>query len=530
MRREFFPEVDAGAFEIYVRARTGTRIEETEKRVAEVEKAVREQIGDDLELVISELGVVADWSAAYTPNSGPMDAVLKVQLTPERDRSAQTYVELLRKTFGASSEFSDLEFAFDAGGMIRSAMNEGKSTPINIRITGKNLEKAHRIATAISQEVQRVEGVVDCRILQRLDYPEYFVEVDQAKAASLGLTQLDVMRNLVAALNSSIQFNKKNFWIDPISHNQYYVGVQYPEDDIQSVDTVLDVPITSSAQKKSIPLRNVATVRRASVPAEITHANLQPTIDLTMGVHGRDLGHVADDVTAVVARFGVAKGRSTWAPFDPTSTDPKLLEGSKLVLSGEYSRMQDTFRNLGIGLVLASLLVYFLMVALFKSWMTPLVILSAVPVGLIGVVAMLFLTGTALNVQSLLGVIFMVGIVVSNTVLLVDFAQNLRRMEGLSPTEAIVNAASVRVRPVVMTALAAFFALLPMALGMARGSEANTPLGRSVIGGLLAGLATTLFVVPALYSLVVRGDISRSTPNDDPEAGVQDAGLTNLPA
>ena len=165
--------------------------------------------------------------------------------------------------------------------------------------------------------------------------------------------------------------------------------------------------------------------------------------------------------------------------------------------------MQDTFHNLGIGLVLASLLIYFLMVALFRSWLTPLVILSAVPFGLIGVVGLLYITGTALNVQSLLGVIFMVGIVVSNTVLLVDYAQHLRRDEGLSPTEAIVKAASVRVRPVVMTALAAFFALIPMALGLARGSEANTPLGRAVIGGLLAGLVTTLFIVPSLYSLVV---------------------------
>jgi multidrug efflux pump subunit AcrB len=178
--------------------------------------------------------------------------------------------------------------------------------------------------------------------------------------------------------------------------------------------------------------------------------------------------------------------------------------------------MQDTFRNLGIGLVLASLLIYFLMVGLFKSWLTPLVIISAVPIGLIGVVTMLYLTGTALNVQSLLGVIFMVGIVVSNTVLLVDFAQNLRRDEGLTPTQAIMKAASVRVRPVIMTALAAFFALLPMALGLARGSEANTPLGRAVIGGLLAGLVTTLLVVPALYSLVVRDSAPEEVPGVPP--------------
>jgi multidrug efflux pump subunit AcrB len=241
-------------------------------------------------------------------------------------------------------------------------MNEGKSTPINIRITGRNLDKAYQVADAIRQEVQGIDGVVDCRILQRLDYPEYVVDVDRAKAADIGLTQMDVMRNLVAALNSSVQFNKRNFWIDPVSHNQYYVGVQYPEDMIDSIDTILDVPITSTAQKKSIPLRNVATVRRAQVPAEINHADLQPTIDLTLGVHGRDLGHVADDVAARLDHFGVIKERGVWVPLDPSSSGT-ILEGSTITLSGEYSRMQETFRNLGIGLVLASLLVYFLMVA-----------------------------------------------------------------------------------------------------------------------------------------------------------------------
>jgi multidrug efflux pump subunit AcrB len=242
------------------------------------------------------------------------------------------------------------------------------------------------------------------------------------------------------------------------------------------------------------------------VPAEVTHSKLQPTIDLTMGVYGRDLGHVADDVALAINAFGRPQGRGVWAPYDPTAPGQKPLSGSQIVLSGEYSRMQDTFVNLGVGLCLASLLIYFLMVALFKSYITPLVVMSAVPVGLVGVVLMLWATGTAINVQSLLGVIFMVGIVVSNTVLLTDFAQKLRENEGLNPTQAIMKAASIRVRPVVMTALAAFFALVPMALGLARGSEANTPLGRAVIGGLLAGLVTTLFVVPALYSLVIRDE------------------------
>ena len=511
LRREFFPEVDAGAFEVYARTASGTRVEETEKKVERVEKFIRKSIGDDVQIVISEIGVVADLSAAYTPNAGPMDAVVKVQLVEHRHHSAQEYVHLLRTAFAEDPSFNDLEFAFDAGGMIRSAMNEGKSSPINVRIAGKNTLQSRRIAEAIQRKVTRVPGVVDARIIQRLDYPQYVIEVDRAKVADLGLSQVEVMKNVVAALNSSIQFHKKNFWIDPVSKNQYFVGVQYFEEDIDSVETLLDIPITSPAQPQPIPLRNIATLRRDTVPTEITHNNLQTTIDLTMGVYERDLGHVADDVTRVVEEFGVDQGGGVYIPYDPgdKSANRQPIKGATIELSGEYSRMQETFRSLGIGLILATMLIYFLMASLFKSYLTPLVILFAVPLGLIGVVIVLFLTGTAINVQSLLGVIFMVGIVVSNTVLLVDFAQNLRTQEGLSPDAAIRKAASIRVRPVIMTALAAFFALLPMALAMGRGSEANGPLGRSVIGGILAGLVTTLFVVPSLYSLVVKDHTSR---------------------
>jgi multidrug efflux pump subunit AcrB len=514
LRREFFPEVDSGAFEIYARAASGTRIEETEKMIARVEQFVRDKLGDDVELVISELGVVADLSAAYTPNAGPMDAVVKVQLKHERERSAQECVHILRDGFRDDPSFRDqLEFAFDAGGMIRSAMNEGKSSPINIRLSSKNMKQARAIAEAMKHEAVAINGVVDARIIQRLDYPEYIIEVDRAKVADLGLNQAEVMKNVVSALNSSIQFHKKNFWIDPVSKNQYFVGVQYFEKEIDSVDTLLDIPITSAKQGKAIPLRNIAQLRRDFVPTEITHNNLQSTIDLTMGVYGRDLGHVAADVSRMVDRFGALQPSGVWFPYEPSSPSGKraLIKGATIELSGEYSRMQETFRSLGFGLILATLLIYFLMAALFKSYLTPLVILFAVPLGLFGVVTMLFLTDTAINVQSLLGVIFMVGIVVSNTVLLIDFAQHLRLDEGLTPDQAIRKAASIRARPVVMTALAAFFALVPMALALGRGSEANAPLGRAVIGGILAGLVTTLFVVPSLYSLVVRDATSEES-------------------
>jgi multidrug efflux pump subunit AcrB len=368
------------------------------------------------------------------------------------------------------------------------------------------LHKSHAVAERICAAVAQIDGVVDARVLQRLDYPSYVVEVDRAQARRLGLTQKEVMENVVAALKSSIQFNKRNFWFDPVTHNQYYVGVQYPEKDIKSLETVLNVSITSPSQKEPIPLSNLAHLRPTTMATEVTHSNLQSTIDLTMNVQGRDLGHVADDIARVLDQFGKRGKNATWIPCDPASSEKDMLEGTKIILSGEYGRMQETFWNFGIGLLLAIMFIYFLMVVLLDSYLIPVVILAAVPVGLVGVLPLLFVTGTAINVQSLLGVIFMIGIVVSNTVLMVDFAQGLRIKEKLSPTEAIRKAAAVRAKPVVMTALAALFALVPMALALERGSEANAPLGRAVIGGLLAGLVTTLFVVPSLYSLVVRDD------------------------
>jgi multidrug efflux pump subunit AcrB len=518
IRRDFFPEVDAGAFEIYVRGASGTRIERTETKIAGVEQVIRKLLKKDLQTIISEVGVVADWSSAYTPNSGPMDAVVKVQLEAERERSAQEYVEVLRQQL--NRQFPELEFAFDAGGMIRGAMNEGKSTPLNVRVRGQDTAKTREVAVAIQAEVTKIPGVVDARIIQRLDYPEFVLDVDRTKAADLGLSQADVMKNVVAAFNSSISFNKKNFWFDPVSHNQYFVGVQYPEGDIESIDTLMNIPITSPKQNEPVPLQNIASISRTTVPAEVHHTTLQPTIDLTMGVSGRDLGHVADDIARVLKKFGVPNGRGVWSPYEVGAPDHKLLAGGKLELTGEYSRMQDTFRNLSVGLILAALLMYFLMVALDKSWVVPLTVMGTVPLALAGVLPMLYFTGTALNVQSLLGIIFIVGIKVANTVLMSDFAQELRRHEGLSPTEAIRKAASIRVRPVTMTALAAFFAMVPAALAIERGSEANAPLARAILGGLIAGEPATLFVLPCLYSLFVKPAPLRPDDPEDEEFGL----------
>jgi multidrug efflux pump subunit AcrB len=527
MRREFFPEVDSGALEMYVRAPSGTRIERTEDRIIEVEKVVGQIVGDDLELVISELGVWPDWSAAYTPNSGPMDAILRVQLKAERNHPAQFHAKNLRAAFAQDEQFADLEFSFNTGGAIRSALNEGRPTPINLRIEGKFAHRSRKVAENVLREVKKIDGVVDARILQRLDYPEFVLDVDRAKSRELGLTQEEIMKCVIAALNSSIQFNKKNFWIDPKSQNQYFVGVQYREADIKSLETVLNVSITSPIQKQAVPLSNIVKVRAANIAAEVTHDNLQTAIDVEMNVAGRDLGHVADDIERLLNQFGAPQktsfwsmignqeaGGAVWLPFDPD--DPsrqKLLEATKMKLSGEYGHMTNTFTQFGIGLTLAVVFVYFLMVALLDSYIVPLLIMYAVPLGLLGIIPMLFLTGTAINVRSLLGVIFVVGIIVSHKVLLTDFAENKQREEKLPPTEAIIAAAKARVRPVVMTTVAAIFALIPMSLALEKGSEANAPLGRAVIGGLLSSLISTLVVTPALYSLAVREE-----PTSEPAA------------
>jgi multidrug efflux pump subunit AcrB len=527
LRREFYPEVDAGAFEMYVRAPSGTRIERTEEKVAQVEDLIKKTIpSHDLELFVSEIGVNADWSAAYTPNSGPMDAVIKVQLSEHRTRSAQEYVHLVRTSVARDPRFSNMDFSFDSGGLVRGAMNEGKSTPINVRVTGKDQHTARAIAEKIRAKCIRIDGIVDARIIQRLDYPEYVIDVNRAKAADLGLSQEEVMKNVIAAFNSSIQFNKRNFWIDPIGGNQYFVGVQYPEGDITSIKTLLNIPITGNSQKTAIPLSNLITLRRTPVPTEVTHDNIQPTIDLSMGVYRRDLGHISEDVAKVIDTMGAKQPDGTWRPYDPKSSRKQQLKGSKIVLSGEYARMQDTFANLAFGLVGASVLIYFLMVALDKSWVVPLTVMLIVPLCLVGILPALYFTGTAVNVQSLLGFIFVVGIKVANTVLMTDFAQELRHAEGLTPTEAIHKAASIRVKPVTMTAVAAFFALIPGALALERGSEGNAPLARAILGGLLAGEPATLFVLPCLYSLMVRD--GKGTHAHDPRATTRESGETEF--
>ncbi len=483
---ELFPIVDAGQFMLRVRAPSGTRIERTEELCAGVEETIRSIIPpSELTMLITNVGVLNDWPAAYTPNSGPMDAFLLIQLADRRTRSTMDIVRSLRRILG--DRFPGIEFAFDTGGMITAALNFGLPSPIDIQVEGNKLETAHEIAEDIRKIVAEVPGTADVRIQQRIDYPLLNIEVDRVKAAYLGLTQKDVVTNIVTALNSSVNFDPA-FWIDEQNGNHYFLGAQYAEEAIRSVDTLEDIPIRGASGDHPVLLKNVATTRRTSGPAEINHVDITRVTDIFANVDGRDSGSVARAIERRLDREIL----------------PHLPEGYFVRMRGEIASMKHSFGSLGFGLALAVVLIFLIMVAQFRSFVDPLIVMFAVPLGIIGVVGTLLLTGTTLNIQSVLGVIFMVGIAVSNSILLVEFTNRLVE-QGQSLRSAVVSAAAIRLRPILMTSLAAVIALLPMAIGFGHGTEANVPLARAVVGGLLASTLLTLFVVPSLILLVKDG-------------------------
>ncbi len=495
--REFFPQVDTGQILMRVRAPSNLRLDATETRIQAVEAFLKQQVpADEREMIVSEIGLNPDWSSAYTSNSGQQDAIIRLQLTSNRSRSAQVYAADIRRAFLANPAFSDLRIDLDTGGMISTALNYGAASPIDIEITGGSAEESLKLARQIRNLVAAVPGTADVRVHQRDDAPYLVLDVDRAKAASLGLSAEDVVQQVVVALNSSVSISR-NFWIDSQSGNQYFVGVQYPEDADRTLEDVLSLPV-KGLQAASINLGSVVQPRRTQGAVEISHAGLRRVANVLVNLDGRDLAGVAGEIREHLAGLPIG-------------------DGMRVSFKGEYERMRDTFQQLGLGLGLAILLVYLLQVMLFRSWAGPGVILLTVPMGFIGVIWMLLLTGTTLNIQSLMGTIFLVGVAVNNGVLLVEFA-NQRRQEGFSAVEAIRLAAATRFRPILMTFLATVLALLPMAIGFGHGHEANIPLARAVVGGMLSSTALTLFLVPVMYSLLIR----RLPPRIDLDAALKE--------
>ncbi|MCH8241921.1 MAG: efflux RND transporter permease subunit [Planctomycetes bacterium] len=513
MGTELFPPVDSKQFTILVRLSSGTRIEKTERIVAAIEKSIIDEMGEpdsdpedekypdsNLRILISNIGVLMDWPAAYTPNNGPMDAFILVQ-TKGKSGKPNTFeiVDALRERL--NREFPTVDFAFDTGGMMTAALNFGLPSPIQIQIRGSNLEKAQEIASHIREIAVAVPGTTDVRIAQRNDYPQIGIEVDRVKAAQLGITQEEVIKNVVTALNSSIGFNPA-FWIAP-NFNHYFIGAQYREEDIDSLETLRDIPITGAKSKQPVPLRNVAEFYRTTGPAVINHHNITRVTDIFANVaSGYDAGSVAAEIEARLQAstyLGAIQLQDERGTFYDLTGD---LEGYSFKLKGETETMRNAFYQFGTGLGIAVILIYLAMVAQLRSFSVPFIIVLSIPLGFIGVIAALKITGTNLNIPAFMGIIMMAGIVVEYSIILLEFA-NQRVRDGLSVTDAIREATWIRLRPILMTSLTTWLALIPMAIGAA-GGEANAPLARAVIGGVLAATVLSLIVIPCMYVMVKR--------------------------
>ena len=481
---DFFPQVDAGQIRLHVRAPADTRIEETEQWFARVEDSIRRVIPsnelndmiDDIGLPYSGLNIAMSDSATI----GQFDGEILVSLNPEGHGPTWDYVKTLRKQL--ARDYPSLSFFFQPADIVGQILNFGLPAPIDVQVIGPltNAAKDYSVAKEIEKRLARIPGAVDVHLHQVVDTPELRVNVDRTRAGELGLTQKDVANGVLVSLSSSLQ-TTPIWWINPQNGVDYPVVVQTPEYRVDSTSSLMQTPFHPAVGGSQL-LSNVANVRRGSTAAVVNHYNVQPLYDVYANVQDRDLGSVARDVRKVLDEF-----------------ETKLPKGSFIETRGQVSTMKDSFIGLGVGLVFAILLVYFVMVVNFQSWLDPFIILMALPGALAGILFSLFVTQTTINVPSLMGAIMSIGVATANSILLVNFANDLRAL-GRDAKTAALEAGYTRLRPVLMTALAMIVGMLPMALGLGEGGEQNAPLGRAVIGGLILATLATLFFVPVVYS------------------------------
>jgi multidrug efflux pump subunit AcrB len=481
--RDFFPQVDAGQFRLHVRAPAGTRIEETEFDFQQVEDVIRETVpANQLAMILDNIGLPSapiNLAFSDSPSIGPSEGEILVALNPEHGPTAQ-YVEQLRTKL--RTRFPELTFYFLPADIVSQILNFGLPAPIDIQVVGTDSQNL-AIAREIQQRVAKVPGAVDVHLHQIVDYPELLVNVDRTRAEQLGLSQRDVAGDLTVSLSSSGQ-TAPNFWINPANGVRYTVQARTPQYRIDSVAALRSTPVTSGGQQPPQLLSNLATIDRGTGVAVVSHYNVQPTLDIFAGVQDQDLGSVAGEVNQILADIR-----------------PKLPRGTQVVMRGQVQTMNSSFAGLAGGLIFAAVLVYFLIVVNFQSWLDPLIIMMALPGAMSGIIWMLFVTQTTLSVPALMGAIMTVGVATANSILLITFATK-QRLQGKTAIEAALSAGYTRLRPVIMTATAMIIGMLPMAFGFGEGGEQNAPLGRAVIGGLLVATFATLFFVPVLYSIL----------------------------
>lgn len=478
---ELFPESDVGQMEIQVRTESGTPLQMTQETIVAMEAIVREETKDELEQLISNIGVFYDLPAAYTPNSGVQDAFIGVQLKESHAIATTEYARRIRRRF--HNAFPGVETSFNTGGLITAALNEGKPSPIDIQIKGNRLEALREIAETIRDTVRTIATTRDVRVLQRIDAPAKDIDIDRIRAAELGVKPVDAIKNMVSALNSSTTYQKA-FWIDENNGNHYYVGVTYPEHRIDDPDVLSNVTTTSALHDKAVPFRSFSKITDSSNPVEINHHNLARAFNVYANIDGADVGTVSDQIKEIINGM-------------------EFPAGYKVEFEGETNVISKSFSDLGIGFILAAIFAFLIMVPLFRSFKQPLIIMLTVPLGFIGVAILMKLTGTNLNIQSIMGIIMMIGIAVSYGNILVDRINTLFTQTN-NLQQSIVEGAKDRFRPVLMTATTTIVGLLPTAIGMGQGTESNVPLAIAVIGGTFMATLLTLFIIPILYSLFTK--------------------------
>ncbi|QKG56944.1 efflux RND transporter permease subunit [Hymenobacter sp. BRD128] len=482
--QNFFPTVDAGQLRLHIRVPTGTRVEETERRFRQVEGVIKQVIpAQELDLVLDNIGlpvIPINLLLSDNPTIGAGDGEILVSMKEEHGPTGE-YIERIRREI--HRQFPDLIIFFQPADIVNQTLNFGLPAPIDIQVTGRDVKANQRIAGELKRKVDKVQGVVDAFIYQAFDQPQLRLDIDRVRAQQAGLAQRDIANNVLVNLSSSTQTNP-NQWLNTQTGVNYTVAVQTPPSQLASLNELGNITVTGPGQPVPQLLTNFAQLRRTETTAVASDYNIQRTVDLYASVSGRDLGGVSKDVRRIIA-----------------DAEKHLPKGTTIVLRGQAESMRTSFIGLGLGVAGAILLVYLLMAVNFQSWLDPLIIITALPGALAGILWMLFVTQTTLSVPALMGAIMCIGVATANSILLVTFANERREEEpDLSPRDAALDAGFTRLRPVLMTALAMIIGLLPMSLGMGEGGEQNAPLGRAVIGGLMLATVTTLFFVPIMFS------------------------------
>ncbi len=490
----FFPRTDAGQFTINMKAPTGSRIELTNEYVAKVEYVIRQTVGRDLKMVVSNIGIVPDFSALYTNNAGPYTATVQAALNDDHKVSTFEYMDRVQNEI--ARQFPEVRTFVQTGSMVDATLNSGMPAPIDVQVTSRNSQQNYQLAQELGRRIRRLRGVGEIYIPQDINYPAVRMSIDRVHAGELGLTEKDVVDDVITALNSNVMI-APNYWVDYKTGNDYFLTVQYYEHGRPAIHNLLDltnIPLKAPNLKQPTTLDTVVTLQHTETPTEIDHYQIQRAADVYVTPSGEDLGRISSAIQKII-------------------TEMKVPGNVRVNLRGMVQGMNESFKSFARGFILAALLLYLVLVAQFRSFVDPLLIMLAIPMGFIGVLLILPLTGTTLNVMSLMGVLMLIGVAGSNSILIVDFAHKLEE-QNLSTRDAVITACRVRLRPILMTSLATIIGMAPMALKLGTGSEQYAPMARAIIGGLTSSVVLTVFIVPAAY-LLVYGRKDRRPPKEN---------------